>query len=76
MAFFRSTSSELELPETANSTSPVLVDKAGDASLLVLGSSWSKELLLDEAIVLLAVPVAAGFLFFPLEISYKILLIY
>ena len=64
MAFLRSDNSEL--PEADVSPSPVAEDSAGEGSLLVLGNSWSKELLLDNVLTLLT---SEDFLFFPFVIS-------
>ncbi len=64
MAFLRSDNSKL--PEADVSPSPVAEYSAGEGSLLVLGNSWSKELLLDNVLTLLT---SEDFLFFPLVIS-------
>lgn len=66
MPFLRSAGSEHELPVADVSPSPATEDGAGEGSLLVLGSSWSKELLLDKVLTL---GFSRGFLFFPLDIS-------
>ena len=60
MAFLRSDNSEL--PEADVSPSTVAEDRAGEGSLLVLGNSWSKELLLDKVFILLT---SEDFLFLP-----------